>query len=98
MTGCAMTTSPLSRVRGRRFRPVGWNDERPRLKSTELCPLVEPRLLAGDVPPQEDDVRGEERNEDVDRRQPDRTHDRCPVRRGSQEAVPCVELGAEQVG
>src|SRR6266550_9158690 len=95
MTGWAMAT-PLSW--GWSAVPTcRWNDEHARLKSTSFDRACRARLFAGDVPPQEDDVRGEERHEDVDRRQPDRTHDRCPVRRGSEEAVPRVELCSEQV-
>src|SRR5439155_18264294 len=56
------------------------------------------RLPPGDVAAQEDEQRGGERRQRVDRADPDRPHDRRPVDRHPQEPLPGLELGAEEVG
>src|SRR5207248_1670811 len=55
------------------------------------------RLLPGDVTPEEHEVRGTERQADVERADPERADDRRPVGGRPQEAVPGLELRPEQV-
>src|SRR5207247_5492283 len=54
-------------------------------------------LVAGDVAAQKHEVGAEQRQQDVQRADPDGADDRCPVGGRPQEAVPRIELGAEQV-
>src|SRR2546422_11439212 len=65
--------------------------------ATLPAPSSPGRSFAGDIAPEEDEVRPGERGGDVERADPERTDHRFPVGRSPEEAVPRGELGAQEV-
>src|SRR6266446_6493603 len=76
--------------------PLLHDRDRGRMRSAALVNDV--LLFPGDVAAEEDEVRGDEWCDEVDRRDPEVSDNRRPVGRRAEEAVPGVELRAEQVG
>src|SRR5205807_9713111 len=68
-----------------------------RVLPREPASRVSTLLFAGDVAAEEDQVAGRDRNRHVERAYPEGAHDRRPVGGRPEEAVPRLELRAQQI-
>src|SRR5579885_132105 len=91
---CSTSTRPRISPRSRTFA----RSASPGGVSAEVIGSAGPSSVAGDVAAEEDEVGDRERDTGVQGADPERARDRGPVGRDPQEAVPGLELRAEQVG